>query len=353
LSSPFTNKSGTLPPAGLFVVSPPGLPLGGSPEARILRRQEYVRNLLDTLREVPGIEGAAGATTYPLRQFGVAAGLSLPNVADWAPTTVRMNQVTTDYFRVLRLRFLEGREPAESRGAGEAVVNQTLARALAVHGPVVGQQIVLAGFRARVVGVVEDCVNERPDAVREPEVYVSVWSPSLVVVRVDGSPTARARLQSVADRVAYPEAGGTVRSVEEERRRANTGYRARMLLLAVLAGVGMLLAVLGVAGALYDEIRQQTRDIAIRAALGAEAADIGWQVLRRPVLCAVCAAVGGSAVGAPLGHAARSLLFDVSGFDVVTAVAVSGVLTAVALAAGYPALRQAVAVDPATALRHE
>ena len=340
-------------PGGLYVVSPPRDPADGT-AAPAIRYQQRILALLDTVRQLPGVKGAAGGTTYPLRPGGFVAGLSLPRAPLWTPMTVRMNYVTPDYFEVLRVPMLSGQKPTGVDGRGAAVVNQTLARALAVHGQVIGQHIAVGGFEGEVVGVVGDCVNDRPDQAPEPQVYVS--NPigiSLVIARVGDAAATVALVQSVVDRLAYPARGRVVRAIEDDRRRASSDYRARMLLLVVLAAVGISVAVLGVAGGLYHEVRQKTHTIAIRVALGAEGRNITWGILRRALGWAAGAAVAGSLAGAAVGRAAHSLLFNVAGFDSVTALAVCSVLSGVAVAASYPAVRQALAVDPATALRHE
>lgn len=341
-------------PRGLLVVSMRATAMNDNPEAAVATRELQTVAMLGNLRRVRGVTGVAAATTYPLRQGGFVAGLSVPASPAWEPMSVRINRVTPEYFRVVRLPVLAGRIPADASPTQHAVVNETLGRALSSEGPVIGQEIAVGGFRAQIAAVIRDCVSDRPDGLMEPQVYLlSTSGVSLALVRASDDAATMAALQAVVDRTSYPAKGRRIRRVDDDRRRANADYRARMLLLGVLATVGLSIAILGVGGGLYHEVTQQTRAIAIRTTLGAQPGDIVWRIIRRALGWASCAGLVGSAAGAAAGQAARSLLFNVSGFDGLTILAVCGLLGALALTASYPAVRQALSVDPASVLRHE
>lgn len=129
--------------------------------------------------------------------------------------------------------------------------------------------------------------------------------------------------------------------------------RFSMLLVAMFAGTALLLAGLGIYGTISYVVNEQTREIAIRLALGAQRGNILRMVLRQGLVLAA-AGTGAGLVGALIvSHLMAGLLFGVSPTDLFTFVGVTVVLGAVALTASYiPALR-AMRLDPITTLHAE
>jgi len=126
-----------------------------------------------------------------------------------------------------------------------------------------------------------------------------------------------------------------------------------MTLLLAFAGVGMLLAVVGVYGVMAQVAKGRTREIGIRMALGARASEVRWIVVRHGLRLAGIGLVVGVGGGLAGTRAMRTLLFDVTPADPATFLAVPVLLLITAAAASWlPALR-ASRVDPATVLRIE
>ena len=126
-----------------------------------------------------------------------------------------------------------------------------------------------------------------------------------------------------------------------------------MVLLIAFAAVGVALGAVGIYGVISYDVAQRTREIGIRAALGAASGSIHRLVLRRAAMLALAGiAVGG--IGAALSaRALESLVFGVQVRDPATYAALAGLLMLVALAAAFVPARRAVRVDPVTALRHD
>jgi ABC-type antimicrobial peptide transport system permease subunit len=129
--------------------------------------------------------------------------------------------------------------------------------------------------------------------------------------------------------------------------------RFSMEMVTLFAATALLLAGLGIYGTISYLVNEQSREIAIRLALGAQRNDILRMVLRQGLGLAAAGAVLGVAGALIVSHLMAGLLFGVSPYDLSTFVGVTAVLTAVAIAASYvPALR-AMRLDPVTMLHSE
>jgi hypothetical protein len=126
-----------------------------------------------------------------------------------------------------------------------------------------------------------------------------------------------------------------------------------MLLVALFAGVALLLAIVGIHGVLSYDVMQQRREIGIRIALGAGRHDIVGRVVGRGLVPAVSGILIGTAVAMALRRVLANLLFDISPEDPATLVTVGVSLLAAAVAASYVPARRAAVVDPMVVLRSE
>jgi putative ABC transport system permease protein len=142
-----------------------------------------------------------------------------------------------------------------------------------------------------------------------------------------------------------------IRTMEELVAGSVAQRRFNMLLLAVLAGLALLMAAVGIYGVISYSVEQRTHEIGLRVALGAQPRDVLKLVVKRGMALTLIGVAFGLAVSFALTRLIESLLFGVSTTDAATFVLMPLLLVAVALLACYLPARRATKVDPMVALR--
>jgi putative ABC transport system permease protein len=210
---------------------------------------------------------------------------------------------------------------------------------------------------ATIVGVVGDVREfglEHPIA---PEFYVPQSegsNSSALIVRTIADPRAMADALTRAVHDIDSQAAVThVLTLEQARSESVASPRVTAALLAIFAGLALLIAAAGIGGIMALTVSQRVREIGIRLALGARPSSILWMVLGQGLLLATLG-VGIGFVGAVgLKTLVKSLLFGVTATDPATFTGVAFVLVGAAMIATYLPARRAAAVDPIIALRTE
>jgi putative ABC transport system permease protein len=351
-------------PEGLltFQLSPPEVKY---PD--IVKASLFYRELLERLRTVPGVRGAAlssgvpfGAGTYS-RTPTAPVGKSLLQPGDSLPIDGR--SVSPDYFRAMRIPLVEGRyftdEDTATAPPVMIVSQETARRAWGKEDPL-GRvmRIVGSGKEFTIVGVVGDVHNSALNEDPGPAMYYSAWArlwPTMdVVVRTAGDPLPA--LPAVRRRVREldPELPvSTVRSMDQWLSASAAQPRLNAVLVAVFACVAMLIAAIGVYGVLSYSVNQRTREIGLRMAMGAPRSSVLRLIVREGMLVAL-AGIGAGLVGAAaVSRVLASLLYGVPERDPATFAGVAAALAVVALAACAAPAWRASKVDPMVALRCE
>jgi predicted permease len=333
------------------------------------QRAQFFEELLRRAGEVPGVEGAAAVSNLPLSGDG---GTGTPSVVGreappggWSESHLRV--VSPNYFDVMGVGLLQGRgfDARDRVGASPVVlVNRTFAERNFAGADPTGQRITFRFTQGRppleIVGVVGDEKIKSLDAPTTPVIYFPMLqgpdSSAALVVRTKSEPQAVAAGLREALRTLDADAPlFGVRTMERLIADAPSTFIRRYpaYLIGVFAAVALVLSSVGIYGVISYAVSQRTRELAIRAALGARRGNLLGLVLRQGMLLAL-AGVGAGLVGAfGLTRLLGSLLYGVSATDPAVFAAVSLLLLLVALAACYFPARRATKVDPIEALRYE
>jgi predicted permease len=337
------------------------------------RSRRFYRELLTRLQALPGLDGAAIASSLPLREPGERPDWSVISREGYQSddphgSAAERSSVSPGYFRVMQIALVAGREfdERDTRDSPRvAIVSAAVAARLWHGGTAVGRVLAMRNEWAPgeklewhevvgVVGEVRPVLHER--AVR-PFVYLPLaqeWRPSTAYVLARGSGDSRTFLPAVRDAVMRSDPHADVRRAQTMSQMIGEILYPRRVTAAILGTAGtiaLLLATLGVYGVVSYSIAQRAGEIGVRIALGAERHDIVRLVLREGGAVAAL----GSAVGVALGYGAiritSSTYLAAPPVDVLTLVAPPLLLGSVVLLACYLPARTAARLDAMAVLR--
>jgi putative ABC transport system permease protein len=323
------------------------------------------RTLLQAAQSLPVVESAAWVSSKPFVSTS-STRLYVDGVDSVGLRGVFTYQATTpDYFRTMGTRIMRGRGfSAEDRSEAPpvAVVSEGMARKLWPNQDAIGRC-----FRMReesapcvtVVGIAEDIIQRAMTQIERYHYYLPIeqfsrtWGNGMVL-RLNGDPVQHAeRVRAALQRVIPPPSYLTVQPLGQVVHRARRSWRLGATVFAVFGLLAVIVAAVGLYGAIGYDVTQRTHELGIRTALGAGRKRILWLVLRQSVrLAAVGAMMGGFAV-ALSAHWMQPLLYRQSATDLRVYAGVGAVMLLVALAASaVPAVR-ASGIDPNLAMRAE
>jgi putative ABC transport system permease protein len=345
--------------------------------------ERLVRDGVERLRAVPGVEVASAACCVPLE-----GGYGLGFVIQGRPLTDRPFHgggswltVSPGYFEVFRIAMKRGRsfEERDDRLAPPVVIiNEAFARQYFKNGDPLTERLVIGhsgdvGMREfmtepprQIVGVASDIrdseLNEEPrptmyipqaqmpDAANQLNVRIT---PMAWVVRTRTAPYAVSAAVQEQLRQASGLPVSDVRSMEDVVSRSISRQRFNMLLMTMFGASALLLAAIGIYGLMAYSVEQRTQEIGIRVALGAQARDVRRMIILQGMRLAVVGVIIGLGSAFGLARVIANLLYGVTAQDPLVFTSVPLVLTAVAFVGVWLPARRAVAVDPVVALRAE
>jgi putative ABC transport system permease protein len=339
----------------------------------------FIEAVTPRLTALPGVRVVGAATGVPFEAGPATEAITRqdrPARAAASSPQVVQTAVAPGYFRAMNIRLLAGRfftEDDRADGALVAIVNDTAARRYWPGEDPIGKRFAVGSrerfgsFRAvppgqiewrEVVGVVSDVRSAGFAAELQPEVYHSykqfpLYDPSLIVRATEDTATLVAAIRREIEAVNPNVVIRQVRSLEAIADESIEDPRLRATIAAVFSGLALILGMLGVYGVTSHMVAQQTREIGIRIALGAEPAAIARMVVAgalRPVVAGVALGLG---VAWAAGRLVASLLFGVTATDGPTLVVTSALLLAAGLVASALPTRLALRVQPIAALRDD
>ncbi len=338
--------------------------------AKVEQSTHFVEQVLESSRGIPGVAAASAGVVFPL---GAAVSESTFETEQSSAEEklgqrmARMNRVEPDFFRTFGIPLLAGRDfNADDRKekAPVFIVNEAFARKVFGSVAVVGKR--LSALREKkepvwgeIIGVSGNVRDLDPGAEAQPEIYgpfVQTQHAAGVFLVFRTKPDPLAIVAAIEDRLWALDKDRPVTSIKtiEKQMEENTGApRSQSVLLGVFGGLGFALAIVGVYGVMSYVVSQQTREIGIRMALGADREKVLGMVMVHGLKLTLAGVMIGVGVSLMLTRFMGSQFMGVSATDPMTFGGVALLLIVVAVAACFIPAQRAMRVDPMAALRYE
>ena len=343
------------------------------PEARyqeVAKQTRFRTQTLDAINSMPGVQ-AAMVSELPLSGNSLDHDFLIdgrPPVAPGDEPSLETRSVMGDYFHTMQIPLRLGRDFGPQDFADNApmvgIANDMLVRQYFANEDPLGKRIRWARdpeiHWITIVGVVGDVKHFGLDLPEQPALYspytqINPWKRWMAIAaRTQSSPESMT--QAVKQQIWKVDSQLPITEVKTMNEVSAASFAARrfnMLLLAIFAGLALVLAAVGIYGVMSYAVTQRTQEIGIRMALGARATDVLKLIIRNGMALTLLGVVIGVAGALALTRLLTSLLFGVTPTDKPTFIAVSAVLIVVALVACYLPARRATKVDPLVALRYE
>jgi predicted permease len=341
---------------------------------------QLVRNGVEALRAVPGVELVSATCCVPLQ-----GGYGLPFRVSGRPLDAGpfhggagWMSVSPGYFEVFRIPVRKGRsftDTDDSAGPSSVVVNEAFVRQFFQGQEPIGQRLTIGKGVMRefadepereIVGVVGDSRDAGLNADPQPIMFIPQaqvpdaanalnvrLTPMAWVVRTRTDPAGFSTAIQDALRQATGLPVSQVRSMNEVVSLSTSRQRFNMWLMTVFGGAAMLLAAIGIYGLMAYSVAQRRQEIGIRLALGAELSAVRRMVIRQGMTLAIIGTVVGLGASFALARFLTDFLFQTGKWDPVVFSGVPVALLFVALIAVWIPAARASTVDPVRALRAE
>ncbi len=322
----------------------------------------FFKEALERIENLPGVSSAGVTTILPLSGSMSAANFQIagrPPLEKEPQTDLR--SISPNYLHTMRIPLLRGRfftERDTQDAPAVCIINETLARRFLAGEDPLGQHIEL-GKSYQIVGVVGDVRHSKLDAETGPEMYrpyLQSPSPSVTIVARSSASDVTSLAAAVRNEIRAIDKDQLIYSLEtmeQVRAKSVAPQRFNTLLLTIFAGVSLILAAVGIYGVMAYSVTQRTQEIGIRIALGAQTGDVLKLIVKQGMMLALVGVAIGLIAAFTFTRVLTSLLYGVSATDPMTYVAVTSLLTVVAVLACYIPARRATKVDPMVALRYE
>jgi putative ABC transport system permease protein len=339
------------------------LPVSQYPDAP--SRQRFAEQTLNELRNVPGLESATISGDIPLaggnRTLYARADRDVPPMEkrESAPS----HDIAPDYFKTWGIPLLAGREFNEhdtADGQKVCLISQAGAKKIFPNENPIGKTLLVTSLAVpcEIIGIVGDVRSIRVAEAPGMEFYLPWAQENFPFVngtvrsnlKVD---TVTKLVQSAVAKVNPGLAIAVPQTMDTVVAQALGQARLMMWLLGIFAGVALLLASIGIYGAVAYSVEQRTGEIGVRMALGAQTADVLRLVVRQGMAPVVLGLVIGMVAALALGRLLTTQLYQVSPHNPVLLVTTALTLGVVALLACFLPARRATFVNPIEALRAE
>ena len=336
------------------------------------------RPMLDRIRESPGVEDAALATSPPLSGVGVGSSFEiLGETKDQKnPWETNVTAISGHYARVFDTPVVRGRMIDDSDTASTqlvVVINQAFAKKFFAGRDPLGKQIDLGGKDTgmikpyTIVGVLGDQVDKTIGVPSHPNLMLpeeqvpttSLFYQALLktvvnfVVKTRGNIPVASQMRSLFHSAAPGYALDNFQTMQQAVDKNTFSQRLGLYLVGSFAGLAVAMVIAGLYGVLSQLVSYRRREIGVRMALGATRASVAQLVLGQGSVLIGAGLVVGLALALATGRLLKSFLYEVKPTDVATYLSVAAVLAVVGLVAAFIPARKAASIQPMQALRDE
>ena len=328
----------------------------------------FHRQALERVAALPGVQYAAFAWGVPLTGNNWPATLEIegqpPAVKESDRIALPLRAVTPDYFKLMSLPLMEGREfrsTDDDKAPKVAIVNQAFADHYFPHGNALGRKIWMNGRDKPGMEIVGEITNGRTDDLTQqpsPEIYLPLWQATAfskhLVIRTAADPlTVVAAVQHELRSVDPTAAIENVKTLEQIRDESLSSRTFAMNLLTGFSALGSVLTLVGIYGVLSLSVASRRKELAIRSAMGAQQTDIRNLIFGEGFRLIAGGVIAGVALAIVLSRVLKSFLFEVQPSDPATLITVGAFFVGVGLLACWAPVRRAAKVHPLEALRYE
>jgi putative ABC transport system permease protein len=353
-----------------------GIPVPSTRFPTPLQQSNFFDDVLQRVRALPGVDSAGVIDSLPLAGGGsiqpiAIEGRAAQQMADQPEVDVRV--ISPGYLRSMHIPLLRGRDlnDADTAGTpGAVVISESMAKRFWPNEPPIGKHVTLSFFSdgpREIVGIVGD-VKDSGLGVVDPVAMLYMplaqystpllggWTsfPMALVVRTNSAASSLTEaVTSAVHQVDSELPLLQIRTMQDVVAESLSQQRFNMLLLAVFAGLALLLAAIGIYSVLAYSVKRRLREIGIRMALGAQVRDVLRLVViegMRPTLIGVAIGLAGALA---LGRVLANLIYGVKPTDPITFGAVAVLLAGVGLLASIVPAYRATRVEPMKTLRDE
>jgi predicted permease len=327
------------------------------------KRSVIWQEALRRVEAIPGVETAGITDNLPMsRNRGWDISVKGKNYRPGELEGAFVYVVSPGYFNAIGMHLVRGRDfrwDDTDKKLGTVIINETVARRLWPGEDPIDRIAVAGGMDARVIGVVADVHESSVEGTPGWQMYVSGVAPQYgpegaqLVVRSKLPPETLASTVMSTLREMNPAQPATeFRPVQRLVDHVVSPRRFFVLLVSIFAGLGLVLASLGIYGVISYSVTRQTQEIGIRMALGASQARVQWSVIWKTLTLALVGIATGTVASLMIAHLIASLLFATPATDLSTFLSMILLLLLVALLAGYIPARRASRINPMIALRN-
>jgi predicted permease len=326
---------------------------------------------LDRIQQIPGVERAAMSLGGPfyggvLFRQSEEIGIFVDNLREnklRAGEWVNPRPVTQEYFAALGIRLLKGRgfKPGDTRAV---IINESFARKY-ISGNPLGKRFSIDRNRPswmEIIGVVNDTRDRSVSQEAFKLTQAAYYEPlqgigsSGIAVNVQTSTNPLPLVTAITHAVKSVDKDALItdiKTLDQILSESAADSKFQTALLGSFGALALILAIVGIYGVISYSVVQQTHEIGVRMALGAQRGRILRMILRRGMLLAIAGTIIGIAGALALTRVLRTMLYEIKPNDPGTFTGVGLLLIFAALAACYIPARQAAKSDPITALRNE